>query len=337
MLQILEIGGFILLVPLALLVGFYFWASAGSYPKDKYNEVVEFDKILAPTNQDTFTIITYNIGYLSGLDNAATSNIASQLSKSFYDENLETAVAALKLYNPDFIGFQEIDIASKRSYYVNQVTELANKLGFSAALIGINWDKNYVPFPLSPISAQFGRTLAAQAVLSRFPITQSARIVLEQLKNKPFYYKAFYLDRIAQVAQIDVSGKPLIIINVHLEAFDEATRASQTIKVKELAESYADKHPVLLIGDFNSSLNRASETNPSIKLLLESDKLKSAFSIEQLKSKNNIGTYPSDELTYTFDYIFYNSTRIEFIESRVITEAKTASDHVPIMVRFRLL
>ena len=335
MVLILKIGTLIIIVPLAVLVVFYSWASESFYPKDKYNEVVNFDKTSPPSNQDTFTVITYNIGYLSGLDNAATSETAIQPSKDFYDDNLKTAVAAIKLYNADFIGFQEIDIASKRSYNVNQVTELAKNLSLPTALIGINWDKNYVPFPFSPLSAQFGRTLAAQAILSRFPITQSERIVLEKVASQPFYYNAFYLDRIAQVAQIDVNGKPLIIINIHVEAFDEATRINHTIKVKELAESYARLYPVLLIGDFNSSLNRDKENNPSIKLLLESNKLKSAFSLEQLQTKQ-VATYPSNELTHTLDYIFYNSERIEFIESQLLKEAKTASDHIPIMMKFRL-
>lgn len=63
--------------------------------------------------------------------------------------------------------------------------------------------------------------------------------------------------------------------------------------------------------------------------------LNSAFNLEQLQTKQ-VATYPSNELTYTLDYIFYNSERIEFIESQVLKETKTASDHIPIMMKFRL-
>jgi endonuclease/exonuclease/phosphatase family metal-dependent hydrolase len=329
-LRLFKVTALIILTPLILIAAFYFWASTGSYPKDKYNEVVNY-KSLPPDKDDTLTVISFNIGYLSGLENAATSDVGVKSTKEFYDHNLETAIAALKSQKADFIGFQEIDIAAKRSYYVNQVTELAKALNLGSAAIGINWDKNYVPFPFLPIEAQFGRTVAGQAILSRYPIKKSDRIVLEKIKSKPFFYKAFYLDRVAQVSEIDVNGKPLIIINVHLEAFEEKTRQNQTQVVKELAEGYATQYPVLLIGDFNSSLNRKEELEPSINLLLKSQYFKSAMSIDQ-----PIATYPSNKPEYTLDYIFYNPERIEVLESTVVTQTAQASDHLPVMMKFRL-
>lgn len=338
MLQILRITAIIGSIPLVLLAAFFFWASAGSYAKDQYNQIINYSSVEEITTDTSlnkaFTVASYNIGYLSGLANAASRNQSMEPSQQLFADNQKTAIAALQNQNLDFIGLQEIDIASKRSYYVNQVTELANALAFRAAVIGITWDMNYIPYPFFPISAHFGRTVAGQAILSRHPIQTSERIVLEKVKSQPFYYRAFYLDRIAQVAQIDVNGTLLVLINVHLEAFDQPTRLRQTQVVKDLAERYATDYPVLLIGDFNSSLTRSEESNPSINLLLNSQRLKSAVPPEQLREPT-MATYPSSAPTYTLDYIFYNPDRIEALEATVVQEAAQASDHLPIMMKFR--
>lgn len=333
--QLLKLLVFTVSAPLVLLVVFYFWASAGSYPKAQYNEIVNYQTASEASSQDTFTVITYNIGYLSGLANAASTKQTVEPSQQLFEDNFATAVAALKPQNADLIGLQEIDIAAKRSYHVNQVAELSKALGFRAAAIGINWDKNYVPFPFWPIKHHFARTVAAQAILSRYPITRSERIVLEPVKSQPFFYRAFYLDRVAQVAEIDLNGTPLVVISVHLEAFDEPTRRNQTQVVKDLAERYAADYPVLLIGDFNSSLTRASETNPTINLLLESTRFKSAVDVESLQNKSAL-TFPSDTPDDTLDYIFYTPDRIEPLEVQVVQQTAQASDHLPLMMKFRL-
>lgn len=342
-LKICKISGLILLAPILLIIIFYFWGSSGSYPQQKYNEIVNYkldtdskSTSNSKSNQNqTYTVVSYNLGYLSGLENAATKDGAKQRSREFYEQNLQDAIAFLAPLQADIMGLQEIDIHSKRSHYVNQVETLASKLKFPTALIGIAWDKNYIPFPYFPPYAHFAKTLAAQSIFSRYPITKGSRIVLEKVASQPFFYRAFYIDRIAQIAEIDLNGQPLILINVHLEAFDEPTRINQTIKIKELAETYAAKYPVLLIGDFNSSLNHKKEIQPSIKLLLASTKLQSALTLEQIQAEL-FATYPTDKPKYTFDYIFYNRDRIEPIAAQVITSTTTPSDHFPIAMKFRL-
>ena len=68
LLTLLKIGGISLGVLIFAVVIFYFWASSNAYPREKYAEVVDYP-VSAPTNKNEFTIITYNIGYLSGLTN----------------------------------------------------------------------------------------------------------------------------------------------------------------------------------------------------------------------------------------------------------------------------
>ncbi len=327
---LLKIGGITLGLAIFAIVIFYFWASSNGYPRNKYAEIIDYPAT-APANKDEFTLITYNIGYLSGL----TNNQAVSREKKLFDDNLKTVVDALKPLNADFIGFQEIDLGSKRSFKVNQVSELAQALSFNQGAIAINWDKTYVPFPYFPFSAHFGRILSAQAVLSRYPITNNKRIVLDKVASKPFFYNALYLDRVAQISEIKVKNRSVILINVHLEAFDAPTRRKQTEYLQKLVSEYVDRYPVLLIGDFNSTVPPIPENpQPTVDILLKTASIKSALPTEALNNPQ-IATFPSDKPKVKLDYVFYTPKNIEVTEWRIVDEVKQASDHLPVMVKFR--
>ena len=313
---------------LALAV-FYWWATAGSYPRENYTDIFTYDGETADSEDNTVSLVSYNIGYLSGL----TNNQAVERSKTLFDDNLASAIAALRPLNADIIAFQEIDLDSNRSYGINQVDVLANALGFAKAGLAINWNKNYVPFPYWPISAHFGKIISGQAVLSRYPIAENQRIVLDKVASRPFFYNAVYLDRLAQVTQLQVGDRSLMVINVHLEAFDNPTRFSQTRAVQELAETYARDYPVLLVGDFNSALNRPEEGERSIEIMADSQIFVSALPKGQWTSQP---TYPSDTPEYKLDYLFYTPATIELNNTRVVTEAGQASDHLPLVITFTL-
>ena len=313
------------------LVLFYSWATAGSYPTRRYAEVVSYGEPLTDP-KDTFTVVSYNIGYLSGL----TNNVAVARSADLFDKNLQQAIEVLQALDADFVALQEIDLASKRSFRVNQVEALAEALAMPVGAITINWDKNYVPFPYWPPTAHFGRILSGQAVLSRYAIEKNDRIVLEKVADNPFYYNAVYLDRLAQVTEARVGEQSIILINLHLEAFDNPTRLEQTKVVKDLAERYAQDYPVLLVGDFNSAVNRDEEgAVKTIEILGESDVLAGAIAPAQYSDPAQ-ATYPSDTPLYKLDYIFYTPATIEMVDARVVTEAAQASDHLPVAMTFRL-
>ena len=311
------------------LVVFYVWATSGSYPREKYTETFTYEAEAISSDANTLSLVSYNIGYLSGL----TNQEAVERPKSLFDGHLESAIATLRPLNPDIIAFQEIDIDSKRSYSVNQLETLANALGLVHAGLAINWNKNYVPFPYWPISAHFGKVVSGQAVLSRYPVADNQRVVLEKVANRPFFYNALYLDRLAQVIKLDINGQPVIVINVHLEAFINSTRFNQTRAVRNLAETYAEDYPVLLVGDFNSALNRPEEGERSIEVMAESELFTPALSKDQWTSQP---TFPSEPAQYKLDYLFYTPATIELSDTRVITELGTVSDHLPLMMTFTL-
>lgn len=302
---------------------FFFWASSPNYSLNDYSKLIINNHPVKFNKDSVYSIITYNIGYLSGM----TNNKAIAKPKDLFDKNLEKVKKEFRLLNSDFIAFQEIDYASARSYKVNQQNEIA-ELGYNFLAQAINWDETYVPFPYWPPSMHFGRMLSGQSILSKYPLKNHQRIVLERVKNNPFYRDALYLERLAQVVTVTIENKDVIIINVHLESYDKPTRERQLDVVIDLFNKYKNDYPTILLGDFNSDIKYE---NPAINKIL---------------TLNNIGN-AAFESSYDFsfssanpfkriDYIFYSKNSIELIESRVLKQFGEASDHLPIEMKFRL-
>ena len=315
---------FVLLLSLLItFVGFYFWASSPNLSIDKYSNIYTNEYPSQINNDSIFSIITYNIGYLSGM----TNNLAVDKPKSLFDNNLQSVLNQFKKLNADIIVFQEIDFDSKRSYHINQQNEIA-KLGYNFIGETINWDKKYLPFPYFPISLQFGKILSGQSILSKYKIIDQEIFTLERNKTNPFYYDAFYIDRLAQIVKIKIQNKTLAVINVHLEAFDKETRLKQTKKIIELYSRYSNEFPTILLGDFNSDVNY---DDASINLLLKLSKTGNA-----VFDKNAVqNTFNSKKPTERLDYIFYNTNFIQFIDGSVLTEFNQASDHLPLLMNFK--
>ena len=306
-----------------IIFGFYLWASSPNYSFKEYAKIYHNDYPQKINNDSTFSIVTYNIGYLSGLSN----NTPTKNEKSFFDKNLQLVSDQLKAVNADILAFQEIDYASKRSFNVNQQNEIA-KLGYNYVGQTINWDKKYLPYPEFPISSHFGRILSGQSILSKYEITNQDRFELERDKTNPFYYDAFYIDRLAQVVKISIQNKILVLINVHLEAFNKETRLIQTKKIIELYNTYKNLYPTIILGDFNSDIKFE---NATINLLLDLPDLGNAVFDKNNYPKTYISLNPTERL----DYIFYNKKYITFIDGNVLTAFKQASDHLPLLMKFK--
>jgi mRNA deadenylase 3'-5' endonuclease subunit Ccr4 len=163
---------FITILLVVFVISFYFWAKTANLNQEDYVEVVQFRNTSAIPLQDTFSLMTYNIGYLSGM----TNNLPVYRSEELYSSNLKYAAELFSEESPDIITFQEIDYHSSRSYFVNQFDELGKLGSFSEGASVVNWDKTYVPFPYWPIKYHFGEILSGQAVFSNADILSNERL-----------------------------------------------------------------------------------------------------------------------------------------------------------------
>lgn len=315
----------IALLTVALLsiasVIFFFWASSSNHNENEYSKLIENKYRVNNKNDSVYTIITYNIGYLSGL----TNNRPVAKTKKLFDDNLIHAYQEFERIDADIICFQEIDYYAKRSYYVNQQDEL-QKLGYNYIFQAVNWDVNYLPFPYFPPSAHHGEIYSGQSIFSKQPLFDDERIALDRVEDSPFYRDAFYLDRLAQVSKTTLGGETVIIISVHFEAWDVPTRTKHAQYISTLYDKYKDDYPVFILGDFNSD---RSYPNAAIQLIIDLPGIKYAV---DLASKS----YPSMSPTERLDYIFYNEEFIELESSKILTEFSDVSDHLPVLMEFKL-
>lgn len=317
----------LLVVLLVALGAFYFWAKEANWSPDKHAALLHTE-IISPMRDSTFSLLTYNIGYLSGM----TNNEAVKRKQSLFDDNLQNAQNLIKHLQPNIVCLQEIDYESSRSYEVNQEEALA-KTAYTYTARAVNWDKKYVAFPYWPVSMHFGKIVSGQSVLSKYPIAYQEIDTLAKVATAPFFYNEFYLERLAQIIKVRINKREMIVINVHLEAFDKETRRIHTEKVLELYKKYSQDYPVILCGDFNSS---PDEIDGAIHLLLTAGVATADLPASAITTGQFDRTYNSQHPTERLDYIFYTSDKIDLLESRVIIEAGQISDHLPLWAQFRL-
>ncbi|RKF04412.1 endonuclease/exonuclease/phosphatase family metal-dependent hydrolase [Tenacibaculum lutimaris] len=314
----------ILLLVVSLATVFFFWASSPTMDEAEYAKIITHNYNTTIDNDSIYSIVTYNIGYLSGM----TNNRAVAKPKELFDGNLKKVVKEIQKVNPDILAFQEIDYNAARSYEVNQEEEIA-KLGYNYVARGVNWDEHYVPFPYWPPSMHFGKIVSGQSILSKYELKDYQRIVLERVADNPFYRDALYLDRLVQVAKVVLEGKEVVVINLHLEAFDKPTRVRQFEYVLSLFNKYKEEYPTILLGDFNS---KARDNKAIIQKMFEMDGVgNGAFS-----SENPENTFDTKDPVERIDYIFYTENTIEYVDGSVLNEFGQASDHFPIEMKFRL-
>lgn len=311
-------------VLILLFLVFYFWASSSSLSEADYAKVLKNKYSTEKKNDSVFSIVTYNLGYLSGM----TNNRAVEKTKDLFDNNLKKVLDEFKKINTDIIALQEVDYDANRSYHVNQEEEIA-KLGYNYTARGVNWDKKYVPFPYWPMSYHFGKVISGQSVLSKFPIKSYERIVLDRVEDSPFYREAFYLNRLLQIVKLEIENKEVVIINAHLEAFDKKTREKHTQKAIDTFTKYAKTNPTILLGDFNSD---PEFKNAAITKVIELPNVGcAAFSPE-----NHEKTFSSENPTERLDYIFYTEKTITYVKGKVLNQLGESSDHLPVEMKFML-
>lgn len=319
----------ILAVFIISFIIFYFWASSASLDESDYHRIDRFNTNSTLDPKDTLSIMTYNIGYLSGMIN----NLPIERSEAFFKENYKVAVALLEHEKPDIVAFQEIDYNANRSFYQDQYMDLAKDLDYPFGAKSINWDMNYVPFPYFPFSMHFGKVISGQAILSRYPILSTKAFKFKKPESNPFYYNQFYIDRLLQITEIDL-GQKVTVINVHLEAYKSDAREEQMrVFIDEIKDLF-DGRPVIILGDFNSRLD--SKKEKTLDLFLDAFPLVEVSLDSTTNYPKSNGTYPTDNPERKIDHIFYTAETIEMIDWKIPVSHVKASDHLPVMMRFKL-
>lgn len=224
--------------------------------------------VLQPAGQpeiadSILTFTTWNLGY-GGLgaesdffyDNDHFFISAGQTIRSarpLVDKNVSGILQTVRSTKSDFFLLQEVDHASRRSYYINQVDQLSTQHADYAAVFAPNFIVPFVPIPLLEPWRAYGRTHSGLLSMSRFGPSENIRLQLPGSFSWPT--RIFQLDRCVLVQRFPVAGgKELTVLNIHNSAYDAdgLLKRQQMAFLRELLlEEYQHGRYVIAGGDWN--------------------------------------------------------------------------------------
>lgn len=242
-------------------------------------------------------VLTYNILHGAGLDKKL---------------DLTRTAGVIKRANPDLVALQEVDNGTKRCGGVDEAAELGRLTGMHAAF------GEAMPFG----GGQYG-----DAVLSRFPIEQTARHALPYSKDRE--PRQALEVRVNVPAPASSGGKPrsgrsVRFMSTHWDHLDDDTdRISQAKAIVEIAAS-DPATPLIMAGDLNTQPGSAALA------ALGPDWLDTT-------SAAPAPSFPSDKPKIRIDFIFPRpASQWRVVSAEVINEPE-ASDHRPVLAVVELL
>lgn len=304
------------------------------------------------------TIMTWNVGYGALGDNADFFMDGGKKVYSSEKERVEENLAAISdeitAVNPDILFLQETDRSSSRSYFIDEFQAIIDGSGSRAtngqSSFAPNFKVAFIPLPIPPI----GKAYAGIGTMSAYSISSAERYALPCPFTWPL--RTINLKRCLQIMKAPVSGsdKELVLINLHLEAYDEGEgKIAQTNMLREIMLNEVKKgNYVIVAGDFNQTFsNIDASMYPSLEGMWESP----IISTEDFGSDfvfladNTVPTCrsldkvlldagskdPQDFQYYMIDgYIV--SSNVEVKEVKTLDLGFKNSDHNPVVMRFEL-
>ncbi len=246
----------VLVGALVAICGFYvlFMAITDYKPEEIIPITVENNKAEIINKNETFSVLTYNIGY-GGMDegrdffmDGGTQSRSESKEKTL--ENLKGMHQVVKDSKATFVFLQEVDIKATRSYNINEYEYFKNSLLDYSRSLALNYKCPWVPIP---VLKPHGSVEAGLMTLSKFKIETSNRYVLPGTEN--WLKQLADLDRCFMDSRIAVEGdKELILVNLHLSAYDKGglVRKEQLGYLKKYMSTEYEKGNYLIVGgDWN--------------------------------------------------------------------------------------
>jgi endonuclease/exonuclease/phosphatase family metal-dependent hydrolase len=216
--------------------------------------------------------------------------------------SLDRIIACIEAENPDLICLQEVDRLVHRSRHDDQPRLLARYFRCHSV---------FQP------TVRVGDGGYGNLVLSRWPVASRHRISLRHGARKP---------RGAQLLLVESPEGAIHLVHTHLGLAERERLAQAERLLGHMLFRSADPHPALVVGDFNDwrdSLGRERFAT---------------FGFRQVTSPaSRFRTFPAWLAMGSLDKVFVRGG-IEVRHARVVRTslAKTASDHLPVVVDFHL-
>ena len=253
----ISVGALLALV-LAFVGGFLIFATTTTLQvKDTEDMKINGNVATKVDTAKEMKLLTWNVGY-GALDEKQDcywdggKGVTGE-SKEVVKENINALKTKISQENPDIFFVQELDLDSKRSFYVDELSSFRTTFDDTYNnTFACNFKAGLVPSPLTQMT---GKVNAGIATFSKFSINDSERIQLPIPFSWPV--KLFNLKRCLLVTRMPIkdSDKELVMINLHLEAYSsEEGKAKQAAQLMGLMkDEYEKGNYVIAGGDFNQT------------------------------------------------------------------------------------
>lgn len=365
--SILKIFVFTLLVILLIIV-----AALVSYIVYLYSSYSRLDPIVAvkidnkkieqvELNKE-YSLTTYNIGFgayessysffMDKGEMRSGEKTQGKYSRGLSIENTLTntltSVALIRNISPSFAFFQEVDVKSDRSYFINQKEIIDSFFPDYSSTFALNF---HSPYLFYPILAPHGRVQSGLLTLSKYSVSSAIRYSYP-ISND--FSKFFDLDRCFLLSKVPIKGtdKELILINSHMSAYDKGgiIRKKQLERLNDILQEEKNKgNYVICGGDFNHVLGedlvgifQSNEIQPSWVSVLDDKDISPGFKIVKADNALTTSTCRGTDIPYqkgvSYEAIldgFIVSDNIECNAFNIDTDF-ISSDHNPVLLSFIL-
>ena len=346
---------FILVIVLIALIGvggLFGWLTYTEY-KPADTEELEFltttvDGEALPVDE-TIDILSWNIGY-SGLgagsdffmDGGQNSRSADKMQVSEYLGGIYATIYNGEI-EPDLILLQEVDTDSSRTFGIDE----ARQLGRGNAVHALNYSCPFVPIPIPPM----GKVNSGLLTTTSYEVDRAERISLPCPFSWPLRIANLKRCLLVSYLPLEGSDKQLVLVNLHLEAYDDGEgKIAQTKVLNDFLQAeYAKGNYVIAGGDFNQifpgGLEKYPNAHPELWTpgLLTEDQLPAgwrfAYSLDVPSCRLLNQPYnPADTVNtqyYVIDgFILSPNVELELVENLDLGFAD--SDHNPVHISVKL-
>ena len=259
------VGGFLALI-LTLVGGFLIFATATTLQvKDSEDMPINGNVTTKVNEGQTLKLLTWNVGY-GALDEKQDcywdggKGVTGE-SKEAVEGNIKSISNKIQELDPDMFFIQEIDVKSKRSFKVNELEMMQGQFSEDKYnnTYACNFKAGFIPLPLyNP----FGRVEGGITSFSKYQVSDAKRIQLPIPFSWPMSLLNLKRCLLINRTPIEGSSKELVMINLHLEAYDDGEGKAKQLKqlMDIMEEEYAKGNYVIAGGDFNQCFSNVDLT-----------------------------------------------------------------------------
>ena len=270
--------------------------------------------------------------------------------KAYVEKNIQASVDFVKNTRSDFFLFQEIDIKSKRNYFINHYEAVGQALPDFSACFATNYKSQRVPIPLLQPWKAYGETLSGLGSYSRFQPSEAIRYQLPGEFSWPV--RIFQLDRCLLLQRFPTyKNKELVVLNIHHSAYDSdgALKMQQMSFLKDMVlEEYEKGNYVIVGGDWNLcppyfafDSFRPGDTQGFTQINIAPDYLPEdwrwVYDPTRPTNRKTTKPYKKDQSFVTIIDFFLISPNVRVRNVRSIQQDFQFSDHQPVWMEVELL